>query len=189
MSRAYRIQVSEGVQRVVHVEDGVQGCIEVLPILAPERMAELLAAELEKRGYTRTTQGGEELLVKVGEDNVTVEVNVRTGTVTVSIAEDVTVDVQVAATGTAESIEEAKRRAHEAARKQLDAATTPLREQARQAATAKLEVELKELRPELDAAVTAATAEALIEKARQLGDIESIEGSAEEGTLTIKVRV
>ncbi|MSP55142.1 MAG: hypothetical protein EXR69_05995 [Myxococcales bacterium] len=181
--------MSEGVQRVVHVEDGVQGCIEVLPILAPERMSELLAAELEKRGYARTGVSGEEVLVKVGDDKVTVEINVRTGTVTVSIAEDITVDVKVGGTGLAESVEAAAALARMAANRQVATAIAPLREQARQAATAKLESELIELRPELDAAVTATTAEALLEKARQLGDIESIEGSAEAGTLTIKVRV
>lgn len=189
MSRAYRIQVSEGVQRVVHVEDGVQGSIDVLPILAPERMAELLAAELEKRGYVRTEQAGELVLVKVGDDNVTVEVNVRTGTVTVSIAEEVQVDVTTTATGTAESVEAARQQAQQRAKQQLEAAVAPLREAARRDATARLEAELAELRPELDAAVNAATADALVEKARELGDIESIEGSAADGNLTIKVRV
>ena len=189
MSRAFRIQVSEGVQRIVHVEDGVQGTIDVLPILAPERMAELLATELEKRGYTRTDQDGELVLVKVGEGNVTVEVNVRTGTVTVSIAEEVQVNVSTTASGTAENIEDARKQAEDRAMRQLEAAVVPLQEAARREATARLEAELAEVRPELDAVVNAATAEALVEKARELGDIESIEGSAADGNLTIKVRV
>ncbi len=187
MSRAYRIQVSEGVQRVVHVEDGVQGTIELLPILSAERMGELLAKELEKRGYARTEGGG--VMVRVGGDNVTVEVDVATGTVTVSIAEDVTLSVSGTGTGTAESVEEAKRLAAAALKAQIDVAAAPLAEGARRAATARLEAELRELRPELDAAVSAATGEALVERARELGDVESIEGSVEEGNLTIKVRV
>ena len=189
MSRTYRIQVSEGVQRVVHVEDGVEGAIEVLPILAPERMAELLAVELEKRGYNRTDQGGEIVLVKVGADNVTVEVNVRTGTVKVSIAEDVQVDVTATATGAAESIEAAQAAAKRQVAAELEAAVAPRRDAARKEATAKLEAQLAEARPELDAVVSAAMAEALVEKARELGDIESIEGSVEDGNLTITVRV
>lgn len=189
MSRAYRINVSEGVQRVVHVEDGVQGTLDVLPILAPERMSELVAEALEARGYQRTEQQGEVVMVKVRDDNVTVEVNPRTGTVTVSIAEDITVQVQATAQGAAESVEAARAQAQARLQHEIEAQTAPLREAARQSATQKLEAELTEVRPELDAAITAATAQALVEKAKELGDIESIEGSAEDGTLVIKVRV
>jgi hypothetical protein len=53
MSRAIQIRVSESVVRTVHVEDGVQSPLEMLPILAPDRMGELLARELEELGFER----------------------------------------------------------------------------------------------------------------------------------------
>ena len=189
MSRAYRIQVSEGVQRIVHVEDGVQDTIEVLPILPPERMAELLASELERRGFARPEQDGEAVLVRIGKENVTAEVNVRTGTVTVSIADDVTLELSAEAEATAESPESARQEAERRLQHAIDQKAAPLQDAARQAATARLERELAELRPELDAVVNAVTGEALVEKARELGEIESIEGTVADGTLTIKVRV
>ncbi|MGZ3478136.1 MAG: hypothetical protein ACXVCJ_26805, partial [Polyangiales bacterium] len=52
MSRAYRIRVSESIERIVHVEDGVATSLEILPILPKERMQELLAKELEGAGLT-----------------------------------------------------------------------------------------------------------------------------------------
>jgi hypothetical protein len=189
MSRAYRIQVSEGVQRIVHVEDGVQGTIEVLPILPAERMAELLAAELERRGFARADQNDGAVLVRVGKDNVTVEVNAQTGTVTVSIAEDITLDLSAKAEATAENPESARQEAERRLQQAIDLQAVPLQGAARKAATARLEGELSELRPELDAVVNAVTGEALVEKARELGEIESIEGTVADGTLTIKVRV
>jgi hypothetical protein len=189
MSRAYRIEVSEGVQRIVHVEDGVQGSIDVLPILPAERMSELLANELERRGFARTEQDGQTVLVRVGNDNVTVEVNAQTGTVTVSIAEDVTLDLSARAEATSENPESARQEAARRLQQALDQQAVPLQGAARQAATARLESELSELRPELDAIVNAVTGEALVEKARELGEIESIEGTVADGTLTIKVRV
>jgi hypothetical protein len=52
MSRAYRVTVSGSVERVVHVEDGVCASLELLPILAKERMSEILGAELARRGFS-----------------------------------------------------------------------------------------------------------------------------------------
>ena len=53
MSRAYRITVAESLSRHVQVDDGVCSNLEVLPILEKDRMGELLAAELEQKGFVR----------------------------------------------------------------------------------------------------------------------------------------
>lgn len=196
MSRAYRVSVSGEEDRIIHVEDGVQGKVDILPILPPERMAEILADELEARGYARVEgEDGNVTLVKVNPDNVTIEVDAKTGTVTVSIAEDLKIHVEATVTGVADDDyhkdpnAEAKRQAEAGMKAALDAKTKPQQEAARKAATAKLEAELQNVRPELDSVVNGATAKALVEKAKSLGDVESIEGSAEEGNMTIKVRV
>ena len=196
MSRAYRVSVSGQEDRIVHVEDGVEGKVELLPILSPESMGDILAGELEAKGYARTTNDkGETVMVKLGEDNVTVEVNVATGTVHVSIAEDIKVSVEATVTGVADDdyhkdpTAEAKRQAEAGMKAALDKAEAPKREAARKTVTAKLEQELAKVRPELDQAVTGTTAKALVQKAASLGDIESVEGSAEDGNMTIRVRV
>src|SRR5205823_6456801 len=53
MSRAYRISITESLRRHVQVEDGIRTTLEVLPVLAKERMGALPGAELEKRGFKR----------------------------------------------------------------------------------------------------------------------------------------
>jgi hypothetical protein len=48
MSRAYRIRVSESLNRTLQAEDEVCSQIELLEVLPPEQMAELLRDELIK---------------------------------------------------------------------------------------------------------------------------------------------
>src|SRR5580704_16128592 len=79
MSRAYRIRVSESVHRVLRAGDKVSTHLEILEVLPPEQMSELLAHELENRGYRRDGK----LLVRK-TDGVTVTVDTATSTVTVA---------------------------------------------------------------------------------------------------------
>ena len=51
MSRAYRIKVSESLHKIIRAEDRVSTCLEILNVLPQEEMAELLAQELQRRGY------------------------------------------------------------------------------------------------------------------------------------------
>ena len=51
MSRAYRIKVRESLRRVIRAEDRVSTQLEMLEVLPPEQMAELLAEELKRRGF------------------------------------------------------------------------------------------------------------------------------------------
>ncbi len=57
------------------------------------------------------------------------------------------------------------------------------------AATDKLENELRDVQPELNEVVNRVTAEALKQKAAQMGQIKEISEDAESGSLTIKVEV
>src|SRR5262245_37421319 len=79
MSRAYRIRVRESLTRDLTAEDRITTHLELLEILPGEQMAELLRNELIKQGFEEK----EGQLVRKDGD-ITVTVNPRDGTVTVS---------------------------------------------------------------------------------------------------------
>ena len=78
MSRSYRIRVRETLRRVIRAADHVSSQLELLEILPPEQMAELLVQELAARGFQRC---GAKAVRK--QKGVTVTVELDTGTVTV----------------------------------------------------------------------------------------------------------
>src|SRR4051794_21770220 len=80
MSRAYRITVAESLARHVQVEDGVCSNLELLPVLEKDRMGELLAEELEQKGFERKGDKA----VRKEKDGITVTVDVKTGEVSVT---------------------------------------------------------------------------------------------------------
>src|SRR5690348_12345151 len=79
MSRAYRIKVKESARHVMRASDHVSTQLELLEILPPERMADLLANELEKRGFKK--EG--EKWIRREKDGVVIEVDAATATVSV----------------------------------------------------------------------------------------------------------
>ena len=191
MSRAYRIKVKESVARDIRAEDSIETCLEILEILPAEQMGELLAAELEKRGFERQEDG---TLVRKEEDGVTVTVEPCSGTVTVQAETADRVEVE----GTREGygyddvgpgrklIEE---RLGQELRGDLEKRVDQQAQKLQTAATGKLEKELQDIQPELREAVERVTAEALKEKAKQMGTIKDISEDAESGSLTITVEV
>ena len=181
MSRVYRIAVSESLSRIVHVADGVQTRLELLPILPVERMAGLLAEALIARGFM--VDGHLATRAPATGDDVAVVVDLREGTVTVSLGEDR--EIAVEAVGTGLSPEEARLDADKRALRNVEQLT----EQARQALTERLEGRLRDLKVELDRVGNEVTAQALEERARQLGEIEEIHRDPETGSMTIKVRL
>jgi len=191
MSRAYRIAVSGSVDRIVHVDDGVCTSLALLPILPKERMSEHLADELARRGFAR--EGN--VARRVMEEGVTVEVELDTGTVTVRIGSEVAVDIQAQRTGsigehtTEQARDDAKRKLQAELDASLEKEVGRRTEQARREATAKLEARLRDLKQELDGVVNRVTAQALKEKARQMGEIQEIVEDEQSGALTIKVKL
>jgi hypothetical protein len=178
--------VSESVVRTVHVEDGVQSSLEMLPIVARERQAELLAAELEQQGFAR--DGG--VARRKDADGIEISVELETATVTVRIAAEAEL---------AETIErrqsvgvERQREAEVALRddvmRDLDERLQQRTEALRRDVTQRLERKLGDLRKELDDAVGRATVAALTEKAASLGHIESVV-SDDAGNVAIKVKL
>ncbi len=186
MSRAIQIRVSESVVRTVHVEDGVQSSLEMLPILAPDRMGELLAAELEKQGFQRDGDKA----TRTDPDGVTVEVDLKTATVTARISADKKLEESIdrrASVGI-EREEQAKQNLRDDVIRELDERLQAKTEALRKEVTARLEKKLGDLRKELDGAVGRATVEALTERARGLGNIQSVVED-EAGNVTIKVKL
>jgi len=187
VSRAIQIRVSESVVRTVHVEDGVQSSLEMLPILGRERQAELLAAELEQQGFVRDGK----LARRRDEDGIEITVELETATVTVRLAADAelaeSIDRRDNITGTT-SQGDAEARLRDDVMRDLEARVSQRTEALRREITQRLERKLGDLRKELDGAVGRATVAALTEKAASLGHIESVV-SDDAGNVAIKVKL
>jgi FtsH ternary system-associated peptide len=186
VSRAIQIQVSASVVRTVHVDDGVCAPLEMLPILAPERMADLLARELEAKGFVRDGT----LATRRRDDGIEVIVDLEAATVTVRLADDADVSESVTVKGRtyAGGIDAGKAKLRERAREILDDKVADHADELRQAVTARLEAALADVRAELDDAIGAATVAALTERAGELGAIESVVDDGA-GNVTIKVKL
>jgi hypothetical protein len=186
VSRAIQIRVSESVVRTVHVEDGVQSSLEMLPILARDRQAELLAAELEKQGFTR--DGG--VARRKDKDGIEITVDLETATVTVRLGAeaDLAESIERRASVGIERREEAETALRDDVMRDLDERLSQRTEALRRDVTQRLERKLGDLRKELDGAVGRATVAALTEKAASLGHIESVV-SDEAGNVAIKVKL
>jgi hypothetical protein len=186
VSRAIQVRVSESVVRTIHVEDGVASPLEMLPILPPERMADLLANELEARGFIRDG----DTCKRTEPDGIEVTVDLEASTVTVRLG----AGVQIAETieRTVQVAEERRITAEASLRggaiRDLDERVAAKAEELRQAVTAQLEAKVADLKRELDAAIGRATVGALTEKAAQLGRIEETHQD-EAGNVTIRVRI
>jgi len=189
MSRAYRITVKEGLTRDLQACDEICTNLEVLQILPPEQMADLLKEELEKRGFeekdgslTRTANG------------VTVRVDPASGEVSVKAELEDKVDLKAERddwsyddVGPGEDA--IRRRLQEQIRQDLERRAGAQQSQLQNEATEKLEAQLNEVRKELSQAVNRVTAEALKKKAASLGQIKEMTEDVESGSLTITVEV
>jgi hypothetical protein len=188
VSRAIQVRVSESVVRTIHVEDGVQAQLEVLPVLPADRMAELLAAELDKLGFVRSADGA--TATRTDQDGLEVTIDLRAATVTVKLgagadlAESIEIHTRVAE----ETAGRTEQRIREDAVRKLEERIEEKTEQLRKDVTRTLEKKLGDLRAELDGAIGKTTVAALTERAAQLGTIEEIHAD-EAGNLTIKVKL
>jgi hypothetical protein len=189
MSRAYRINVRETLNRVIRAEDHVSTQLELLEILPPEVMAQLLRAELEKRGFELK---GEELVRE--QDGVRVTVDPATGTVTVHAESAEEVELKGERIGWAGDHDgRDSKRVREATkqelRKELEGKAGVHREKLQSQVTDRLEAQLGDIRKELHQAVNRVTAEALKQKAAQLGQIKEMTEDPQSGSMTIVLEV
>ncbi|MEZ4238805.1 MAG: hypothetical protein R3F59_22160 [Myxococcota bacterium] len=186
MSRAYQIRVAETLTHHVRVDDGIQTNLELIGVLVPERTAEIVAQELEQRGYTIDgTKARREVA-----PGIVVEVDTLEGTVNVRATAEQ--EIELSAERTVRSYQpdggDAKDSASEALKSDLARQAAEQDEEARQALSDRLDAALAEIKPELDAVADAVTRAALKERAGQMGEIMEISEN-EAGEMTIRVRV
>ncbi|MGN6544542.1 MAG: hypothetical protein ACTHK7_05805 [Aureliella sp.] len=187
MSRAYRISVRESVTNVVCAEDHVSCELELLGILPADQMADLLAAELTQKGFERDGDKA-----RRQAKGVTVTVDLKSGTVTVRAQKSEEVEIQGEKTGYVYNLGESKQREEELRKtlqKELTTQTHTKKTELQKEVTDALEAQLGDLRSELDGAVNRATAQALKQRAAQLGQIKTITEDPQAGSLTIVVEV
>jgi hypothetical protein len=184
MSRAYQIRVSESVVRTVHVEDGVAAPVEMLPVLPPDRMGDLLGAELESRGFHRDG----DVVTRTEPDGIVISVDLRTATITVRLGASREVAETVELTGRVVDPKAGEVNLRDDAFRQLDDRVAERTEALRRDVTARLERKLADIKQELDTAVGRATVAALTERANQLGSIQEV-AEDEAGNVTIRVKV
>ena len=151
-------------------------------------MRELLANELVARGFTRVGQTAR----RDEGGGVTVEVGLDDGQVTVSAEGHKEVDLEAHRTTVVDrdagGVEAKEAHLRKTARESLERDAAAHESALQREVTAKLEGPLKDLREELDGAVNRVTAEALKQRARELGEVQEIHEEPN-GSLTIKVRV
>jgi hypothetical protein len=190
MSRAYRIRVRESVSRVVKGKDSVSTQLEILEILPPEQIGELLCEELEERGFERDG----DVMVRRQENGITVTVDPKTGVATVEVEGEQKVDIQKEREGHAwddvgPSADNTRKALKDQLKKDLEKDVERATEKLQKEVTDRLEAELGEVRRELDQAVNKVTGEALKQKAGQMGTIKELTEDPESGNMTIVVEV
>lgn len=188
MSRSYRIGVRETLSRVLRASDHVSAQLELLEILPPEQMSELLAQELIAQGFQR--QGDQ---VTRQTQGITISVELATGKVVASSQSQQAVSLASEKQRTIYDDTDTKREAQEELRTQaqqsLEQEAQERQAELQKQVTDRLEGELADLKQELDQAVNRATAAALKIKAAQMGQIKTITEDPASGSLTIVVEV
>jgi hypothetical protein len=189
MSRAYRIRVKESLKRVVRARDGVNTQLEILGVLAPEQMAELLRRELAGRGF----QAEGKKMVRT-QNGVKVAVEPETGAVAVTseLQDKVNLEKEKEVrvyTDVGPTAQRTKKQLSEGLREDLEKQAKERESDLQKKVTDQLEAELEGLRRELDQAVNRVTAEALKQKAAQLGQIKEMTEDPQSGSLTIVLEV
>lgn len=180
MSRGYRVVVEPLSTANQNVSASDELCIDVslLPILAPDTMRDLLKEQLQSAGWTQTSDGGREKTLRphgsTGELVATLSADGSTVTISMTTEE--------AVTGVGRSDADAK--ANAAANAQ-NAAPQVKREATTTLASAEADV-----RAVLEAAIQKVYVDALEQKAKSMGQVESIErGTAADGSLEITIKV
>jgi hypothetical protein len=189
MSRAYRIRVRESLSRVVRAHDQVRTQLELLELLPREQMAEMLGRELAARGFHR--DGRRAIRERAG---IAVEVELDTGVVRVRA--ETAREVQLEGEKEGRAFDDFGPHAGKVAkdlrenlRKDLEKKAAGHAEKLQAELTDRLEGELADLRKELNQAVNRVTAEALKQKAAQLGRIKEMNEDIQAGALTIVLEV
>ncbi|MCZ2343160.1 MAG: hypothetical protein LC104_15410 [Bacteroidales bacterium] len=190
MSRAYRITVKESEIHSLKGQDEISTQLELLEILPPEAMAELLKGELQNNGFKEQPDG--RLVRRDGALTVTVDPCNGEVSVKSELAKDVAITVDRSVTGFDDvgPDETAMReRVRDELKRDIQNKANQETERLQSQATETLERHLDELQPELSRVINKVTRDALKAKAAQLGSIQEIHEDSESGDLTIKIEV
>lgn len=158
----------------VSEDDHLELDVRLLPVLDPKRLGELFREELAKRGWKTEPDGA--MTKPFGEGTARLEKD--GSTIKLSVSAKRTVEAESTANGIAKEEDRAAQDAIEQkAAAQADQKLAGKRQQAREQLVRenldKLEQQQGELVAEVDEATSATTRRALVERAGQLGSIES----------------
>ncbi len=186
MSRAYRIRMTESGSRVIVAEDSVCLNIELLPILPPARLRELLAVELTARGFSVTGSSARRV-----RDGLELAVDLSEAVVTARLKRDDEVEGIASKTlkGTDALLTAAQRTQERSElRSRLEQKFAVDGRRLQRDVSAELQARLSSLVREVTEVSRRVVGAALKEKAAQLGEVvELIEH--ETGAMTIKVKL
>lgn len=190
MSRAYRISVKESITKHIQGSDEICTRLELLEILPPETMAELLRHELEHKGYRPTNDGK---LQRV-ENNTTITIDPLNGEVSLRAEIEKTITEQGTRDGSGwddmgPSRDAVESRTRELLKEDLESRISQKQSKLQEKASQKLEQALTHVQPQLSEIVNRVTREALKQKAAQMGTIQEITEDPSTGSMTIKVEV
>ncbi|HHO51747.1 MAG TPA: hypothetical protein ENK18_12945 [Deltaproteobacteria bacterium] len=186
MSRAYEIRVKRSLVHHRRVEDGIEARLELLPIAAPERTSDLLAAELAERGW-EIVDG----VARRSVDGVVVEVDTTTGTVALRAEEQIDESYEVERTRRVyeERADQTRNQLADAADAELAARAAEREQEAQDDLAIRLEGVLTGMKAELDEVSNGVNRSALRERAAQMGEIIDVAEDPESGEMTIRVKV
>ena len=190
MSRAYRIRVQESLRRRIAADDAVCTQLELLEVLPPEQMADLLRDELQRRGFE--DKNGR--LIRASGDGLTASIDPKTGEVSVRARASEQLELAGQREGIAYDEIGPNRKNVEKAlgqrlRQDLEEQAEHEQSKLQTKATERLAAALGDLEKELSGVVNRVTAQALKQKAAQIGQIKEMTEDPETGSLTIKVEV
>ena len=188
MSRAYRIQISRDISRVVHVEDGVTSRLELLPILEADRMRDLLVEQLAEEGFEID---GDEASKEI-EPGLVLGVNLALSEVSLKVEGEHKLEEKAEVSAWGDTDYGPKKdqedwllaREQDKANKRMDKQADKLQKEA----TQKLEGMLRDMQLDIRRITGEVMKKALKEKAASMGDIDAMsEGT--DGSMEIKVKL
>ncbi len=190
MSRAYRITVRESTSRELKGSDEICTDLEVLEILPPEQMAELLKKQLKEKGFVEREDG--KMVRQEGGTTVTIDPKTCEVSVKSDVQEEVSLEARREAFGyddAGPSQRDIRERVQQQLKEDLEKKAEKETERLQGRATEALEKKLCDLQPELSEVVNKVTREALKTKAQQMGTVTEISEDEQTGNLTIKIEV
>jgi hypothetical protein len=171
------INLLKTVKRDDEVDESDHAELEVrlLPILEAKRLGEILREELEKRGWTRNEDGS--LTKQIEEGTATLEAG--SSSLKLVVGGKRTISAEASATGVVKETDQAGQKAiedkaTEKANLKLDLERRVAKEELMRENLRKLEKSLGPLKRDADEVTASTTRRALLEKAQQLGTVESV---------------